>query len=107
MVEAITSSQTEARVEAALVFPPLVSSNFGIYYPSTAALAAYLSTRGVRAMQEDLNEQFALDLLEPAALERMSRGDFGLAQTLPPDSMPVVAARVLSRYRDLLFDAEG
>src|SRR3954467_2121472 len=106
MIEA-TSSQSTAPAEVALVFPPLVSTNFGIYYPSTAVLAAYLSTRGIRAAQEDLNEQFALHLLEPAALERMARGDFGPMGRLPLNALPAVAARVLSKHRDLLFDTEG
>jgi hypothetical protein len=107
MIEATSPHQINTPAEVALVFPPLVSTNFGTYYPSTAVLAAYLSTRGIRAIQEDLNELFALYLLEPAALERMAQADFGLAQPLPLNSMPAIAARVLSRHRDLLFDARG
>jgi len=41
-----------------LVLPPLVETNFGQIYPSTAVLAAYLGPKGFSAIQVDLNAAF-------------------------------------------------
>lgn len=41
-----------------LVFPPLVQSGFGSYYPSTAVLAGYLSQCGIESLQADYNNAF-------------------------------------------------
>jgi hypothetical protein len=41
-----------------LVLPPLVETNFGQIYPSTAVLAAYLVRHGCSALQLDLNHEF-------------------------------------------------
>lgn len=40
------------------MLPPLVETNFGQLYPSTAVLAAYLQPRGLRTRQVDLNAAF-------------------------------------------------
>ena len=37
--------------EVALIFPPLVETNFGSYYPSTAVLAGYLASVGILSVQ--------------------------------------------------------
>ncbi|RJO61840.1 MAG: radical SAM protein [Dehalococcoidia bacterium] len=101
------SKQQEVHPEIALVFPPLVETNFGSYYPSTAVLAGYLSAAGIGSVQADFNEDFAVHLLNPENLERMGKGDFGEGISLPPESMPAVSARMLARYNHLLFDDQG
>jgi hypothetical protein len=93
--------------EVALIFPPLVETNFGSYYPSTAVLAGYLSSVGIGVTQLDLNEDFAVHLLRPYNLKRMATGDFGQGLKLPVESMPAVSARLLGRNREMLFDAQG
>jgi DNA repair photolyase len=93
--------------EVALIFPPLVETNFGSYYPSTAVLAGYLASVGIVSVQVDLNEDFAVHLLEPENLKRMGNGDFGAGMDLHPSSMPAVSARLLLRYRQQLFDDQG
>jgi len=103
----LTSVIHGATAEVSLVFPPLVDTNFGSYFPSTAVLAAFLSTNGITSAQRDLNEEFALHLLRPESLKRMANGHFCDGQTFAADSMPVVAARVLSRVHDRLFDQDG
>lgn len=95
------------RAEVSLVFPPLMNTGFGTYYPSTAVLAGYLNSVGVASAQTNLNEEAALYLLQPAILSELVAGNFFPNQKLPPESPSVVAARVLMRSRDLLFDDEG
>ena len=93
--------------EVALVFPPLVETNFGSYYPSTAVLAGYLSAKGIDSVQTDLNEDFAVYLLRPESLEHMAKGRFGDRLAFSPSSKPAVAARLLARYGHLLLDEQG
>jgi Radical SAM superfamily len=93
--------------EASLVFPPLMNTGFGTYYPSTAVLAGYLESVGVSCTQTSLNEEAALYLLKPSVLNELATGQFFPHQTLPLESPPVVAARTLLRSRHLLFDQEG
>lgn len=93
--------------EVSLVFPPLVDTNFGSYYPSTAVLAAFLSANGISSLQTDLNEAFAAYLLDTESLERMATGRFCEGDELEADSLPVVAARLLLRFRARLFDQKG
>lgn len=93
--------------EVALVFPPLVETNFGSYYPSTAVLAGYLAAKGIASVQTDLNEDFATYLLKTESLEHMADGVFGDKLTSSPSSMPAVAARLLRRYGHLLIDEQG
>ncbi len=93
--------------EIALVFPPLVETNFGCYYPSTAVLSGYLYARGINALQFDLNEDFALYMLQPDCLENMGKGHFGPGIESGPASMPAVSARLLGRFGHRLFDECG
>lgn len=99
--------QQEVLPEIALVFPPLVETNFGSYYPSTAVLAGYLRAEGIGSVQADLNEDFAVHLLKPENLEKMGKGDFGDGISLSPKSLPAVSARLLSQNIHLLFDGQG
>jgi len=50
-------------VNIVLVLPPLVETNFGQIYPSTAVLAAHLEPRGFGTMQADLNAAFFYHLV--------------------------------------------
>lgn len=93
--------------EVALVFPPLVETNFGGYYPSTAVLAAYLTEHGIPVLQEDLNEEFALYLLAPATLRAATIGALGSAMSSEFAEEVAVAARLLARNRYRMFDAQG
>lgn len=95
-----------ARPEVSLVFPPLVETNFGGYYPSTAVLAAYLAEQGIATLQEDLNEEFALYLLDPATLRAAA---VVLGGAVPPGLTEevAIAARLLVRNRHRMFDAQG
>lgn len=92
--------------EVSLVFPPLVTTNFGNYYPSTALLSGFLKANGFSTTQTDLNEEFALFLLRSQMLDRMSGGDFGGNLEMPEWTMPRVAARLLSHNRERLLDEQ-
>jgi hypothetical protein len=100
-------TQLSQQAEVALIFPPLVQTNFGSYYPSTAVLAAFLSQRSIQSCQIDLNEEFAMFLLRPSALGEMAAGRFWPMPPRAPDAMECVAARLLARNRDMLFDSMG
>lgn len=89
--------------EALLVFPPLVFSNWGHYYPSTAVLAAYLLERGLPVVQRDLNAEVLELALAPERL--LAAGQGCLSDS--PLSFSASAARLLLRWRTSLFDAEG
>ena len=69
----MTAAQHTEPARIALVFPPLVETNFGSAFPSTAVLAAYLEREGLDAVQVDLNERFAEFLLSPAVLNDLGR----------------------------------
>jgi hypothetical protein len=99
--------QDKLNPEVVLVFPPLVETNFGSYYPSTAVLTGYLRNKGINCIQVDLNEVFATYLLKKETLEHMVRGVFGNKIYPSPSSMPAVAARLLTRYGHLLIDEQG
>ncbi|MDN2567972.1 cobalamin-dependent protein [Aquibium sp. A9E412] len=76
-----------------LVFPPLVHSNWGSYYPSTAVLAATLAEAAVTSRQLDLNAGLLDHLLAPERLAAIERGawpqDAADAPGLPPlDELP-------------------
>ena len=107
MIGSRSSQQSITAPEVALVFPPLVETNFGCYYPSTAVLAGYLAAKGIDSVQTDLNENFATYLLEPESLEHMAKGEFGDRLASSPSSMPAVAARLLTRYGHSLIDEQG
>lgn len=85
-----------------LAFPPLVETNFGSFFPSTAVLAAYLAGQGLRTAQDDLNEEFALWLLrDDVTADRLADPD------LAPTSTAAAASRWLARNSALLFDEHG
>lgn len=85
-----------------LAFPPLVETNFGSFYPSTAVLAGYLEAEGVRTDQVDLNEEFGIWLLKASA-----DGTHLAGPPIPPGSPVAAAVRWLSRHHAKLFDPEG
>ncbi|MFJ7956335.1 B12-binding domain-containing radical SAM protein [Streptomyces sp. NPDC096319] len=90
-----------------LAFPPLVESSFGRYFPSTAVLAGFLQSRKVRTHQWDLNEEFALHLLDPGHLAEAGAGRLVGLEGRHPEEMSAVAGRWLARHRDALFDERG
>jgi hypothetical protein len=87
-----------------LIFPPLIESNFGSFFPATAVLAAFLEQNGVRCVQEDLNEAFAMYLLSEEVLPRIAAGKVPGA---PLGSMTAAAARWSMKNRDSLVDEQG
>ncbi|PNG20696.1 B12-binding domain-containing radical SAM protein [Streptomyces cahuitamycinicus] len=92
---------------AVLSFPPLVELSFGRYFPSTAVLGGFLSSRGVASHQWDLNEEFALHLLKPEHLRAAGEGRMAGIEGDFVAEMSGVAGRWLTHHRDRLFDAEG
>lgn len=92
---------------AILAFPPIVETNFGGYYPSTAYLAASLKCSGHDVRQIDLNEDFALWLTQPEQLARFGAGDFFPWEQRAPAALECVASRILAKNRSKLFDAGG
>ncbi|MGW7469470.1 B12-binding domain-containing radical SAM protein [Streptomyces xantholiticus] len=87
-----------------LVFPPLVESNFGSFYPSTAVLAGFLEQRGLTTFQRDLNEEFAEFLLRPEELAPIAEGRVPGA---PYESYAASAARWALREPGRLITDEG
>jgi hypothetical protein len=85
-----------------LVFPPLVETNFGSFFPSTAVLAAYLEAQGVRTRQTDLNEEFAVWMLGPQAAALREKDP-----RWAPESSAAAAGRWLARSRQELFGPGG
>ncbi|HEU4410558.1 MAG TPA: radical SAM protein [Polyangiaceae bacterium] len=84
---------TASRQRWLLAFPPLVSTNWGSYYPSTAALAAVLASRGWVADQVDLNAELFDYLTAP---ERLSAATGAATRcTLSLAQLPAVAAASL------------
>ncbi|KQX57446.1 MULTISPECIES: radical SAM protein [unclassified Streptomyces] len=90
-----------------LAFPPLVESSFGRYFPSSAVLAGFLQSRKVRTHQWDLNEEFALHLLDPGHLAEAGAGRLVGLEGCYPEEMCAVAGRWLGSHRDALFDELG
>jgi Radical SAM superfamily/B12 binding domain len=90
--------------QVVLVFPPLVSLNFGGYYPSTAVLAGFLGSRGITTKQRDLNEEFAEFLATDPMLELLGHEDVLGA---PSDSIPAALVRWVGNSRARLFDERG
>ncbi|MFJ9413671.1 B12-binding domain-containing radical SAM protein [Streptomyces sp. NPDC101227] len=87
-----------------LIFPPLIESNFGSFFPSTAVLSAFLEENGIGCSQEDLNEEFALFLLKDELLGQLGTGH---VDGVPEDSLVAAAARWAAKNRDRLIDAQG
>ena len=98
----MTTSSSQAPV--ALIFPPLIESNFGNFFPSTAVLAAFLAQNDIPCVQEDLNEEFALHLLSDEMLARIGGG--GVPGT-PRGSAAAAVARWSATHRSELFDEDG
>ncbi len=87
-----------------LIFPPLIETNFGSFYPSTAVLAAFLEAHGIGSAQEDLNEEFALHLLREDMLHRLRAGRIPGA---PEGSPAAAAARWAASNIHRLVDEQG
>ena len=90
--------------QVSLVFPPLVTEGLGRYYPSTAVLAGYLASRGVRTSQANLNEVFALEILETKQLESIGDGVLPDGSSVDRTELPAVGSvRSTSTQLQLLF----
>lgn len=91
-----------------LIFPPIVTTGFGSYYPSLAVLSGHLEACGIPVRQLDLNQQLARTLLSDAVLDEMGGGVLpGRGRERDPTSMPAVAARLLAKNRSAAIDDEG
>lgn len=92
-----------------LIFPPIVTSGFDSYYPSTAALAGYLGENGHKVEQVDLNSKVAEELLQRDNLEEFGNGNFYQNQPKEFDSthMAAVSARLLLKNKNLLQSRNG
>jgi len=91
----------------ALVFPPLISSNWGNYYPSIALLDAVLAEVEVSAHQVDLNEEFLDYLIDPGRLSRLEAAYRRLGRT-PVDDIPQRSAIQLAQlHRGAIVNARG
>lgn len=90
-----------------LVFPPLIHSNWGNYYPSIALLAAALDAVRTSAGQLDLNEAFLDYLIAPERLARIAGGD-GYADPDSAECIPTrAAAELLIKSEFAIADAAG
>lgn len=68
-------------VTVVLVLPPLIETNFGQIYPSTAVLAAYLQPRGFETMQVDLNTAFFHHLVSDDELTASAAASYARSTT--------------------------
>jgi hypothetical protein len=105
--ETSSTEPSAATSDVALIFPPLVDTNFGSYFPSTAVLSAFLRAHGLEASQFDLNEELALYLLEPRRLEAAAEGRLVGGLRVQRSHIAAATARVLLRDSSQLFDAAG
>jgi hypothetical protein len=92
--------------DVSLIFPPLVTTNFGQYYPSLAVLAAALHEAGRSVDQLDLNEGFVDRLLRSDHLAEVGAGRL-LGEPVAAGSDAAVAARLLRSRLDALYDRQG
>ncbi len=92
--------------DVTLIFPPLVTTNFGQYYPSLAVLAAALHEAGRSVDQLDLNESFVDRLLRADHLAEVGAGRL-LGEPVAAGSDAAVAARLLRSRLDNLYDRQG
>ncbi|MCA1217112.1 B12-binding domain-containing radical SAM protein [Streptomyces sp. 8L] len=99
-----TNNDVAESPEVLLVFPPLVESSFGSFYPSTAVLAAWLSKHGIAAAQRDLNTEFAEYLITEACLARLGAGE---VPGVRYESLVASCARWARRERTRLTDTDG
>lgn len=97
-----------------LIFPPLVHSNWGSYYPSTAVLSAALEAEGVSALQSDLNADFLDYLIRHDHLAAAEKGQHlaigaGLSETdyRAASLARASAAQLLQRNVFSVTDSEG
>lgn len=91
-----------------LIFPPIVTSGFGSYYPSLAVLAGHLRSKGIAVNQYDVNQDLARTLLTDHILSAIGYGSLpGIAGPLDPTNMASVAARLLQKNRSYIIDENG
>jgi hypothetical protein len=90
--------------EVMLIFPPLVESSFGSFYPSTAVLSAWLQKHGFQVAQRNLNSEFVAFLLSDKCLARLGAGD---VPGVSAKSLIGSCARWARRERGRLVDGEG
>lgn len=102
--------------EVMLIFPPVVYSNFGRYYPSTAALASYLEANGVKTAQDDLNQTLLESLVGPQHLNEVMATQEETLSNLTnendnlifnPSLRKLLAARALTAKPDCFRDQRG
>ncbi len=104
-----------ASPEVLLIFPPVVYSNFGRYYPSTAVLAAFLDANGVPTAQLDLNQALLEWSVGPTSIRGVLTHEEQLLSsvagkknlTLNPLLRQLCAARVLAEKSDCFRDPYG
>jgi hypothetical protein len=96
-----------------LVFPPVVTTNFGRYYPSLAALAAYLERESIPADQLDLNNDLLEFCVSPERLEAIiAAGDSllergGDEEPEVDSRMKQVLAARAAQGRSAFYDVQG
>lgn len=86
-----------------LIFPPVVFSNFGRYYPSIAMLAGVLREHGLACNQVDVNALLFDFLLHPKRLQSLSNS-LTRASLADSEALELLAARCASRMRDQFYD---
>lgn len=91
----------------ALVFPPLVETSFGSYFPSLAVLAGHLESHGIGVRQLDLNSAFADRLLSPEHLAELGTGKTLLGESVALDGPAATAARWLGKVRGRVLTEDG
>jgi hypothetical protein len=90
-----------------LIFPPLVNTNFGNYYPSLSVLAGHLHHNGSEVSQHDFNEEFAEYLLSDYVLDNIIQKKFDFIADKPDSSILFKAARILKKNKQLLYSSDG
>jgi hypothetical protein len=91
-----------------LVFPPIVTTGFGSYYPSIAVLAGHLKAANFNVSQIDLNQQLARHLLSVSELAAIGEGMLpGWVGPPLAASSQAAAARLLTKNIDAVIDIDG
>jgi hypothetical protein len=88
----------------ALIFPPLIESSFGSFFPSTAVLSAFLKDHGIATVQYDLNQEFAGFLMGDRMLADLGAGRI---PGVIANSAVAGVARWAARNKGRLFDERG